>query len=239
MWQPDVSMARQALVVMAGPRYWLLPLLTLAWPIIRRIVVFFDEEAALAPESVQGEILSLPMTVLAVFLGMRIIAGEIEDRSLEIAYTVPGGVEKLWFAKLAAAMALIVGAEVLLASASLVLFWTFPAGALYGALQGATFYLVVSMSMGALFRNEAAGAMGTALVLGLNLLITDFGDNQLRISPFFNPGAIAASEKNLIGAAELFAQTLQNRVGMLLFMTAIVSLAFMRANRREKMLQSG
>jgi len=36
--------------------------------------------------------------------------------------------------------------------------------------------------------------------------------------------------------AELFAWTLQNRVGIALAMAAILALAFMRANRREQML---
>ena len=43
-------------------------------------------------------LIGVPLTMLAVFLGLRIIAGEIDGRSLEIAYTVPGGCERVWFA---------------------------------------------------------------------------------------------------------------------------------------------
>jgi hypothetical protein len=73
--------------------------------------------------------------------------------------------------------------------------------------------------------------MGVAAVLGLNGLITGFGDQQVRISPFWNPAAIENAD-----AADLLAWTLQNRIGIVLAMAAILALAFMRANRRERML---
>ena len=107
----------------------------------------------------------------------------------------------------------------------------FPWSALYGAMQAALFYLVLSMGMATLFRSEAAGAMGIAAVLGFNGLISGFGEQQLRISPFWNPYALENADP-----VELFAWTLQNRVGIILATAAILALAFMRANRRERML---
>ncbi len=82
-----------------------------------------------------------------------------------------------------------------------------------------------------LFRSEVAGAMGVAAVLGFDMLISGFGQNPVRISPFWNPAAIDNAD-----AAELLAWSLQNRIGILLAMAAILGLAFMRANRRERML---
>ena len=76
-----------------------------------------------------------------------------------------------------------------------------------------------------------AGAMGIAAVLGFNGLISGFGEQQLRISPFWNPYALENADP-----VELFAWTLQNRVGIILATAAILALAFMRANRRERML---
>ncbi len=69
------------------------------------------------------------------------------------------------------------------------------------------------------------------MVLVINGVLTGFGTNQIRISPFWNPGAIEDADPT-----ELFAWTLQNRIGFLLAMVAILALAFMRANRRERML---
>jgi hypothetical protein len=162
---------------------------------------------------------------------MRIIAGEVDGRSLEIAYTVPGGCERVWWAKLCASALVLAAAEALLAAFTYIFFTPFPWSALYGAMQAAVFYLVLSMGMATLFRSETAGAMSIAAILGFNGLISGFGDNQVRISPFWNPYALENADPT-----ELFAWTLQNRIGVVLATAAVLALAFMRANRRERML---
>ena len=230
-WRPDVGLVRFALLVVAGRRFWLLPLLPLVWLLFQAAVVLLGDNAGTAPDSAQGTLIGLPLAVLAAFLGIRIIAGEIDGRSLEIAYTVPGGCERVWWAKLLASTLILLASEALLAAATFVFFTPFPLGALYGAFQAALFYLVLAMGLATLFRSEAAGAMGVAALLGLNGLITGFGDNQVRASPFWNPHSLADADPT-----ELFAWTLQNRVGMLLATVAILALTFMRANRRERML---
>jgi hypothetical protein len=69
------------------------------------------------------------------------------------------------------------------------------------------------------------------VVLFLNGLITAFGEEQLRISPFFNPLALQGSNP-----ADVLAWTVQNRMGFVLAMAALIALAFSRAERREKLL---
>ena len=113
--------------------------------------------------------------------------------------------------------------------ASLITF--FPFNAIYGAMQASFFYMALSMAMSTLFRNEIAGAVFTISILALNGLITDFGENQLPISPFWNPEMVTGSD-----VTEVFAWSVQNRVGMILVIFGMISLAFMRANRRERML---
>jgi hypothetical protein len=230
-WRLDVGLLRLALLVVAGRRFWLLPLLPILWLVFQAGVLLVGAGEAFTPTSAQGPLIGVPLTLLAVFLGLRIIAGEIDGRSLEIAYTVPGGCERVWRAKLLAAGLVLLVSEALLAIVAWRFFTPFPWGALYGAMQAAIFYLILSMALATLFRSEAAGAMGTAAVLGLNGLITGLGQNQVRASPFWNPHAIEDADPT-----ELFAWTLQNRIGIVLVMAAILSLAFMRANRREKML---
>ena len=231
-WRPDVGLVRLALLVVAGRRFWLLPLLPLSWLLFQAsIILLGGESEGMTPDSAQGTLIGLPLTLLASFLGIRIIAGEIDGRSLEIAYTVPGGCERVWWAKLLASTLILLASEALLAAAAFVFFTPFPPGALYGALQAALFYLVLAMGLATLFRSEAAGAIAVAAILGFNGLLTGFGDNQLRASPFWNPHALEDAD-----ATELFAWTLQNRVGVLLAMAAILTLTFMRANRRERML---
>ena len=235
LWR-DVGFLRLVMLAMVGRRYWVLPLLPLLWLVFHGIVILLSDQGSSPhlPENVQGDLMGVPLTALAVFLGIRIVAGEIEDRSLEVAYTVPGGCVRLWFAKLAGAVLLLLVSEALLAICVALFFTSFPIGALYGALQPACFYLVLSMAMATLFRNEIAGAMVTVAVLGLNGMITGFGDDQVRISPFWNDYVITDAD-----SLEVLAWSIQNRVGIALAIIAIVSLAFMRANRRERMLGSG
>ncbi len=230
-WRPDVGLLRLALLVVAGRRFWLLPLLPLLWLLFQAGVLLIGAGEGFTPSSAQGTLIGLPLTLLAVFLGIRIIAGEVDARSLEIAYTVPGGCERVWWAKLFASALVLLASEALLAVATFIFFTPFPWSALYGAMQAALFYLVLSMGMATLFLSEAAGIMGTAAILGLNGVISGFGENQVRASPFWNPYALEDADPT-----ELFAWTLQNRIGIVLAMAAILGLAFMRANHRERML---
>ena len=231
MIRPDFYLLRLVLVMMAGRRYWLLPLLPLAWLVYLQLELFSFFNVS--PEAVQGLVLGVPMSLLGIFLGIRVIAGEIDDRSLELAYTVPGGSERLWRIKLIAAVTMLLVMEATLALVTVTLITGFPLGALYGAFQAACFYLVLSLSLATLFRSQIGGGVFTVILLGINGALTGFGNVQLRGSPFFNPYVIVGAD-----STDLLAWTVQNRIGMLLLMAGILSLAFMRANRRERMLSS-
>ena len=229
-----LTLYRLAAVSVAGHRFWLLPLLPLVWlAVLAAATLLLDDSGEFEPAQAQGMLIGLPLTVLAIVLGLRVIAGEIDGRSLEIVYTVPGGCERVWWAKLAGAALMLVLAEALLAAVVWPFFTAFPLTALYGAMQAAIFYLVLAMATATLFRSEVAGAMVTVVVLALNGLLTGFGDAQQPFSPFWNPLAADGSD-----AQELLAATVQNRIGVALVTVGILSLAFMRANRRERMLDS-
>lgn len=216
--------------LVAGRRYWLVPLAPLAWLIVRALILLAGGQPIEASDA-QNELIGLPMVVLAIVLGVRIIAGEIDRRSLEIAYTVPGGAHRVWLGKLAAVVLILLAAEALLALATVVFFTAFSIGALVGALQAALVYLVLAMAFGALFRSEVAGALAAAVVLVVNGLLSGFGGNQGRLSPLFNPGALAGTPPE-----QLLAWTVQNRIGFALVIVGLTALAFARADRREKML---
>ena len=235
MTRPDFYLLRLVLVMMVGRRFWLLPLLPLAWLVFLQLDLFnFGEFIfAVTQETTQGVVLGVPMALLGIFLGIRVIAGEIDDRSLELAYTVPGGSERLWRIKLIAAVTMLLVMEATLALVTVTLITAFPLGALYGAFQAGCFYLVLSLSLATLFRSQIGGGVFTVILLGINGVLTGFGNAQLRGSPFFNPYVIVGAD-----STDLLAWTVQNRIGMLLLMAGILSLAFMRANRRERMLSS-
>ena len=73
--------------------------------------------------------------------------------------------------------------------------------------------------------------MATAALLGLNGLIAGFGENQVRVSPFWNPLALAD-----VDPGEVLARAVQNRIGFVLVVAAVVAMTFGRAERRERML---
>jgi len=107
---------------------------------------------------------------------------------------------------------------------------SFPPGALYGALQAAVFYMVLSMAFSALFRNEAAGALVTVATLALNLPLQE-ADSQ--ISPFWNP---LKTSLLAFDASDVLAWTAQNRIGFLIAIVGVAALAFGRAEQRERLL---
>ncbi len=215
--------------LVAGRRYWIATLLPLTWTGFQvfRLLVGWRVEDYTALDA-QNVLIGFPLAVLAIGFGVRIIAGEIDRRTLEIAYTVPGGTHRVWLAKMGAAFALLVMAEILLALVTFFLLTADPWTALYGALQAAVLYLVLSLGLAALFKSEAAGALVIMVALGLNSFVQ--GAN-LRISPFWNAERLDGTDPR-----EALAFAVQNRVGFAMAIAAITALAFGRAQRREKLL---
>lgn len=214
--------------LLAGRRFWLTMLVPLAWTAFHAWRIRMGWREAFEPVDVQNFLVGVPLVVLAVFLGVRVIAGEVDARRLEIAYTVPGGSQRVWTAKLLAAWWILIVAELLLALATYTFFLSFPPSALYGALQSATFYLVLSMGLAAIFKSEVTGAMVSIVAVLAGMFLAGA---QPRFSPFWNPLTQPDAD-----ASQLLGWSLQNRIGYALLITAFAALAFGRAESREKML---
>jgi hypothetical protein len=217
--------------LVAGRRFWIPILLPLLWPTFQAFILLVGWRQT-GFEAVHAQsLMGFPLTVLAIGLGIRIVASEMDRRTLEIAYTVPGGCHRIWLAKMTGCFVILLFSQALLAMATLAFFTSIPMVSYYGALQAALFYLIAGMAFAAFFRSEITGAMASVTLLSINGLSSGFGDNQMRVSPFFNPLAIKNGDES-----ELFAWTLQNRILFILLMVAIVLLTFARVERREKML---
>lgn len=216
-----------------GRRIWLVPVLALLWPAYQALTLVAGWRGqSFGAADAQNALIGFPLVVLGIGLGVRIIAGEIEQRTLEVTYTVPGGASRVWISKLAAAALSLATAGALLAVIAAVLFTPYPLTAVYGALQGAVFYLVLSAGLGALLRSEITAALVAAFVLAANGFLTGFGEAPIRWSPLFNPLAVRDANP-----ADLLAWTVQNRVGTALIIVALVALACVRAERREQLLR--
>jgi hypothetical protein len=218
--------------LVAGRRFWIPILLPLLWPAFQAFILLVGwRKTGFEAVDAQSLFMGGPLVVLAIGLGIRIVASEMDSRTLEIAYTVPGGCHRIWLAKMTGCFFILLFSQILLAIVTLAFFTSFPFVSFYGALQAALFYLIAGMAFAAFFRSEISGAMASVTLLTLNGLFSSFGDNQMRVSPFFNPMAIKDGDET-----ELFAWTLQNRIFFLLLIAVIVLLTFARVERREKML---
>lgn len=226
-----LAMYRYAAISLAGKRFYLILLIAPLWVGGLLLIEFVGIVDSFHGGNAQITLLGIPLIFIGLFLGLRIIASEISGRSLEIVYTVPGGSERVWWIKLLAAILILLPVEVLLAVGVWIFVTTFPLLAIQGALQGALFFMVLAMGMSALFKSEIGGAVGTMLVLVFFTIISGFGNQQLVMSPFYNPFALFGQD-----ASELLASTVQNRIGYALATLAVLGLAFMRSNRREKLL---
>lgn len=223
----QMRLIHHAARIVAGRWFWLAALLPLLWLGFQYISVILGWRAtSYEIVDAQNKLIGFPLAILAAGLGVRVIAGEIDLRTLEIAYTVPGGAHRVWLAKLGASFLILLVAEALLAITTFVFLTSFAWSTLYGALQSAVFFLVLAMGLGALFKSEAAGGMVCAGVLTLALIFT-----ALRISPFFNIELSAD-----LDAVERMAHLVQNRIGYVIVTLAVMLLTFGRAEQRERML---
>ena len=86
------------------------------------------------------------------------------------------------------------------------------------------------MPFSALFKSEAAGALATVVVFGLNLPLQGA---DTRVSPFWNP---VKNSLDAFDPTEILAWTVQNRIGFLIAIVGIAALGFGRAEQRERIL---
>jgi ABC-2 family transporter len=216
-----------------GRRVWVAAALALGWPAYHALSLLVGwRDARFTPVDAQNFLIGLPLVVLAIGFGVRIIAGEIEQRTLEVTYTVPGGARRVWVAKVLAAALPLLAAGVVLAVVTAAFFTSYSWVALHGALQGAVFYLVLAMGLGALAKSEMTAALLAGIVLFANGFVTGFGEVERRWSPLFNPLRVPDSN-----ASDVLAWTIQNRIGMALLILALVLLSCVRAERREQLLR--
>ena len=222
-----------SLRMLAGRRWWLIPPMMSFYSGFQALRLLMGwKDGGFDAVSVQTVLIGFPLMVLAIGLGTTVIAGEIEDRTLEISFTVPGGARRVMLARLAAAFVLLTLSEAVLASWCELLFLPVHLSMLYGALQEAVFYLVVAMGLAVWSRSKLSGAMLTAALFAVNVFVTGFGTSPLRISPTFNPLALDHRSPE-----QILAFTVQNRIGIALLLPVLVVMILSRAEDREKMLQ--
>ena len=226
----ELEVLRYAAIAIAGHKFWLIPIIVpIVWLAPQSGMEILDW-VTIRDEGIQFR-LAVPLAFVGLFLGLRIIASEINARTLEIVYTVPGGAEKVWWVKILASLMILLLTEAVMGVYAWFLITPYNLESLYGALQVGVFYMAVAMGFSTLFRSEVAGAIVAVVLLGLNLVWTEFGREQYWLSPLYNPHAINDQVLKAI-----VVETLRNRIFIALVTIMIFSLAFLRGNRREKLL---
>lgn len=223
-----------SLKLQLGKRFWAYALLPLVWPLFLSVfeAIGLGDLDTPTPGMAQNLFIGVPVYFLAIAIGMQIISSEIESRTLEVCYTVPGGAQRIWLSKLSAALLILVAAIVLNALFCRVVFTSFPLAALYRVLQGALFFLTLSMGAGALFRNKMTAGLACVVALFFTGAFTGFGEIHPRYTPFFNPLGLAQA----MSAEDLLYFLIQNHLGFAMIITTFVILTFSRVERRELML---
>lgn len=213
----------------ASRYFYLVPLAPILWFALQFLLLLADSSGQGASEaSVVTNFVGLPLSVLGIGLGSRIIASEIDRRTLEIVYTVPGGAQRVWISKLTAALLILIASIIPVGLLTYFVFVAFGFSLVVSSFQAAVVYMLMSMGLGALFRNEITGILASLPLLLLGLM-----SSTNSFSPFYNP---ASSVFISATSEEMLANAVQNRIGMVLFSAALIALAFSRADRREKML---
>lgn len=231
-----LELIRLSMVAIAGHFFWIWPLvLAVGWMSFHTLLEHdkINVINSLTASDVQNRLLGIPLSILGAILGLRIIAGEINARTIEIIYTVPGGASRVWTIKLLAALSMVAITEVAMALYIWFYFTHFPIEALLGAFLAATFFLVLSMGVSALFRSEVSGAIIAAVAFAFSLLFLQGPglENIKQLLPFFNPYAA-----NIDESVDVLWLTIQNRVWYVLLILGLICLAYMRGERREKLL---
>jgi ABC-type transport system involved in multi-copper enzyme maturation permease subunit len=225
--QEHLRLLRLSARMLAGRWFWAWPVATIVWPLATIGFLVAGWRGEVTVDEAQNALIGIPMLVLAIAFGVQIIAGELDRRTLEIVYTVPGGSHRVWLYKLAAAVGLLIVAELLLAGVVWVFMTEFPLVALYGAFQSSVFCMVLAMGFSVLAKSEASGALLTGIYLTAIFLFFQ----RTRVSPFWNSEVF-----DTVDASTVFAWAVQNRIGFALATVAVTLLAFSRAEQRERIL---
>ncbi|HEX9652879.1 MAG TPA: hypothetical protein VGA99_04145, partial [bacterium] len=141
----------------------------------------------LTPEDVLPWLLEFPLTILAIYLNMQLIASEKETRTLEVMFTTAGSRYKVWLLRLGTLNLVVLILALLL---SLLAFFTFADIEILGtAIHGfvPTYFVgALTLFFSVKFRSGFAAGMVAA---GLVLLTFMFNEvlHDTRYFLYFNP----------------------------------------------------
>lgn len=213
-----------------GHYYWLTPLVVMIWPTGLALLALFDiTPVSVNHSSVQNWLIGFPLNLLAIGIGIGIIADEIEKQTLEVTYTIPGGTRRIWLYSILACLLILVAATILLSLSCYLFISGLPSGGeFFRGFQGAVFFLIWAMALGCFFRSKLVASL-LSLLTYAGLIFVNF---DTRWSPLFNPASVASN-----AGEEVHIWMIQNHVGVTVLLGLLLVLSFARVDRVELMLK--
>jgi hypothetical protein len=234
------AMARLAsynLRLVVGPHWWLYLVALAGWLgiLVARVLLGWNE-GPWQPWEVQNTVLSVPMTPLAIQLGMMLLYYEIENRTMETTLSIAGGEPSVWLLKIGTALAFLAAPALVLAALAYLFLVPFPLVPVVAhALVPLLFYFALALMLSLLLRGEIASGMVAALVLAVNLLGGEGLKGSL-LNPFLNYLDPPAGKDVFIDREGWLAVVVQNRVAVVLASVLMIAYSLHRLRDRERLV---
>jgi len=235
-----ISLLRYALIMQFGRRFWLVACLPLMWLVLQQLLLWAGWHESFTADMVQNSLIGFPLYCFAIACGVRVVAADIEQRTLEVALSASGGAWQIWTVKTLAAT-LLMGCSLLIMSLACWLLFTtflstsflstaFPWGALIGVGKALLFFLILSVYVGSRIKSELP-----ALVIMLGVLAFGLAQSDQFWSPLFNPLNTSMIEQ--YSTYQIATWTQRNHVLCATLLALIVWLLHSRSEHSEQLIK--
>jgi len=230
-----IALLRYALIMQFGRRFWLVACLPLMWLLLQQLLLWAGWHENFTADMVQNSLIGFPLYCFAIACGVRVVAADIEQRTLEVALSASGGAWQIWTVKTLAA-ALLLGCSLLIMSLACWLLFSnfssteFPGLALIGVGKALLFFLILSVYMGSRIKSELP-----ALVIMLGLLAFGLAQSDQFWSPLFNPLNTSINEQ--YSTYQIATWTQRNHVLCATLLALIVWLLHSRSEHSEQLIK--
>jgi hypothetical protein len=230
-----LRLARINLKLLFGRHWWLYLMVLLLWLgwLVVRVVMGWTEEPW-QPDEVQNTVLTPPLLLLAVYLGMSAFAFEIDDRTIEGVFTVSGSRYRPWLVRIGTVVAFLVVADLLLAGLTWVFLVDFPVPAVAAnALVPPLLYFALALMFSLLFKGTIPAGLAVTPLLLLNATVLAGALGRTRYNVFFNYLARPTDIDETLWRI----MAVQNRLVLLLVIGLILFYTVRLTDKRERLLQ--
>lgn len=230
-----IALLRYALIMQFGRRIWLVACLPFMWLVLQQLLLWAGWHENFTADMVQNSLIGFPLYCFAIACGVRVVAADIEHRTLEVALSASGGAWQIWTVKTLAA-ALLLGCSLLIMSLACWLLLSnfssteFPWIALIGVSKALLFFLIMSVYVGSRIKSELP-----ALAIMLGVLALGLAQSDQFWSPLFNP--LNTNMLEQYSTYQIATWTQRNHVLCATLLALIVWLLHSRSEHSEQLIK--